>query len=77
VRIQVGAFHSAAAAERAWTLLTGRIDSLGPAHHAVVQAGNIYRLQARLPDRRAADDFCRRLEQAGWNHFAREGRVRA
>jgi TPR repeat protein len=77
VRIQVGAFHTAAAAERAWALLSGRMAGLGEVDHAVVQAGAVYRLQARLPDTRAADDFCHRLRDAGWKHFARKGTVRA
>jgi len=77
VRIQVGAFHSAAAAEKAWALLQAQVAGLGQTDHAVVQAGNVFRLQARLPDRGAADDFCRRLKAAGWTHFARKGTARA
>ena len=77
VRIQIGAFHTAAAAEKAWTLLGRQVEGLGQTDHAVVQAGNVYRLQARLPDRQAADDFCHRLKEAGWQHFARKGAVRA
>jgi len=77
VRVQVGAFHTAAAAEKAWTLLRGQVRGLGHTDHAVVQAGNVYRLQAHLPDNRAADDFCQRLKDAGWKHFARKGTVRA
>lgn len=73
VRIQVGAYRSAAAAEKAWALLGGQVEGLGQTDHAVVQAGAIYRLQARLPDRQAADDFCRRLTSAGWKHFTRQG----
>lgn len=77
VRIQVGAFLSAAAAERAWAVLGGRVAGLDQIDHAVVRAGAFYRLQARLPDTRAADDFCQRLREAGWKHFARRGTVRA
>jgi TPR repeat protein len=77
LRIQVGAYHSAAAAEKAWTQLVGQISGLKNTDHAVVQAGAIYRLQARLPDRQAADDFCRRLTAAGWLHFTRKGTARA
>jgi hypothetical protein len=77
VRIQVGAFHTAAAAEKAWALLSGQVAGLGQVDHAVVQAGAVYRLQARLPDARSADDFCGRLRDAGWKHFARKGAIRA
>lgn len=77
VRIQVGAYRSAAAAEQAWSQLTGRIDALRGTDHAVVQAGNFYRLQARLPDRQAADDLRRRLEAMRWQHFTRKGTDRA
>jgi len=73
VRVQVGAFRSAAAAEQAWSQLARRIGGLDGAGHTVVQAGAIYRLQARLPDRNAADQFCRRLEAAGMQHFTRKG----
>lgn len=75
VRIQVGAFRSAAAAEQAWTLLSERIDGMGPADHAVVQAGAVFRLQAHLPDQSAANDFRRRLKAARWQNFTREGKV--
>lgn len=77
IRIQVGAFHSAAAAERAWGLLAGKVGGLGRTDHAVVQAGAIFRLQAHLPDRDAAASLCRRLRLAGCQHFTRKGTVRA
>jgi TPR repeat protein len=77
VRIQVGAFRTAAAAEKAWTLLREQVDGLSQTDHAVVQAGNVYRLQARLSDRQAADQFRQRLKDAGWKHFTRMGIVRA
>jgi uncharacterized protein len=73
VRIQVGAFRSAAAAEQAWALLSGRIDGLAQTDHAVVRAGGFYRLQAHLPDKDAAALLCRRLRATGWQHFARAG----
>lgn len=76
VRIQVGAYRSAAAAERAWALLAGQVDGLARVDHAVVQAGAVYRLQARLADGQAAGDFCRRLKAIGRQHFAREGTAR-
>ena len=77
VRIQVGAFHSAAAAEQAWSLLAGRVEGLDRTDHAIVQAGTVYRLQARLPDREAADQFRRRLEAAKLPHFTPNGTDRA
>lgn len=77
VRIQVGAYRSAAAAERAWALLRGQVAGLDGTDHAVVQAGAIFRLLARLPDKQAAADFSRRLKDSGWQNFARKGTVRA
>jgi TPR repeat protein len=74
VRIQVGAFRSATAAEQAWSKLTDKIEGL-EAHHAVVRAGAVYRLQAQLADDDAARDFCRRLQAAGWQVFPRQGNV--
>jgi hypothetical protein len=73
VRIQVGAFRSATAAEQAWSKLTARIEGLQLTGHAVVRAGAVYRLQAQLADDGAARDFCRRLQAAGWQYFTREG----
>lgn len=77
VRIQVGAYHSAAAAERAWGLLAGKVAGLGQTDHAVVRAGAVFRLQAHLPDRHAAASLCRRLKLAGCQHFIRRGTARA
>jgi len=78
VRIQVGAYRSAVAAERAWALLAGQIDGLARIDHAVVPAaGAVYRLQARFADGRAAADFCRRLKAAGRSHFTRQGTIGA
>jgi len=72
VRIQVGAFRSATAAEQAWSKLTGKIEGI-EAGHAVVRAGAIYRLQAQLADDDAARDFCRKLQAAGWQFLTRQG----
>lgn len=77
VRVQVGAYRSAAAAERAWTLLAGQVDGLGTTDHAIVKAGALFRLEARLPDSGTAADLCRRLRAAGRQHFTRQGLVRA
>lgn len=72
-RIQIGAFRSREAAERAWSLLATRIDGAGQIAHIVVRAGPIYRLQASLDDADAAADFRRKLDGARWQHFTRRG----
>ena len=73
IRIQVGAYRSAAAAEQAWIQLRSRIAGTIKADHAVERAGTVYRLQARLTDGLTAQDFRRRLATAGWQHFTRQG----
>jgi len=73
IRIQVGAYRSAAAAEQAWAQLSTKVTGQGKADHAVERAGTFYRLQARLTDNAAARDFRRRLTSAGWDHFTRQG----
>jgi hypothetical protein len=64
--IQLGAFSSQAAANRAWTALSGRFRYLAPLSHSVVpvQSGGrtLYRLRASGPD---AAGVCRRLRVAG------------
>jgi cell division septation protein DedD len=64
--IQLGAFSSAASANRAWTALSGRFTYLAPLSHNVipVQAGGrtLYRLRAGGA---GAADICRRLRIAG------------
>jgi hypothetical protein len=64
--IQLGAFSSQAAANRAWSALSGRFRYLAPLGHNVVpvQAGErtLYRLRASGPD---AAGICRRLRVAG------------
>jgi TPR repeat protein len=72
VRIQVGAYRSAEAAEQAWAQLNSRIAGPIRADHAVERAGPVYRLQARLTDRTAAEAFRRRLASAGWDYFTRQ-----
>jgi TPR repeat protein len=72
VRVQVGAFRSAAAAEQAWSLLTARIAGSGTLDHAVVRADGWFRLQAQLGDNEAARDFRRKLLAAGWQNFTRQ-----
>ena len=64
--IQLGAFSTQAAANQAWTALSGRFRYLAPLSHAVVpvQAGGrtLYRLRASGAD---AAGVCRRLQVAG------------
>jgi TPR repeat protein len=74
VRVQVGAFRSAAAAERAWTALASRVEGIGQTDHAVERAGRYYRLQARLTDGDTARIMCGRLRAARWQHFTRADR---
>jgi hypothetical protein len=74
VRIQLGAFRSQAAAERAWTALTGKVRGIDDTDHVIIRAGNVYRLMARLPGEGAARDFRGRLRAAGWDYLTRENR---
>ena len=64
--IQLGAFPSGAAAEKAWKALSGRFAYLAPLSHSVVQANvngkTYYRLRASGPD---AAGICGRLKVAG------------
>lgn len=64
--IQLGAFSSQAAANRAWTALSGRFAYLSPLNHSVVPVQSngrtLYRLRASGPD---AAGICRRLQVAG------------
>jgi hypothetical protein len=64
--IQLGAFPSGAAAEKAWKALSGRFAYLAPLSHSVVQATvngkTYYRLRASGP---GAAGICGRLKVAG------------
>jgi hypothetical protein len=64
--IQLGAFPSAATAEKAWKALSGRFGYLAPLSHSVVSANvngkTYYRLRASGP---GAADICGRLKVAG------------
>lgn len=66
--IQLGAFPSGAAAEKAWKALSGRFAYLAPLSHSVVVAQvngkTWYRLRAGGP---GAADICGRLRVAGEN----------
>ncbi|HEX8572643.1 MAG TPA: SPOR domain-containing protein [Allosphingosinicella sp.] len=64
--IQLGAFPSAAAAEKAWKAMSGRFGYLAPLSHTVVSANvngkTYYRLRATGP---GAPGICGRLKVAG------------
>ena len=64
--IQLGAFSSQAAANRAWSALSGRFRYLAPLSHSVVpvqrDGRTLYRLRATGAD---AASVCRRLQVAG------------
>jgi hypothetical protein len=64
--IQLGAFSSQAAANQAWSALSGRFRYLAPLSHNVMAAQiggrTLYRLRASGPD---AASVCRRLQVAG------------
>ena len=70
-RVQVGAYRSAEAAERAWTTLARQIDGIRKIDHSVLRSKSMYRLQAELADATAARIFCRTLEAAGRRFLAR------
>ena len=66
--VQLGAFPSAASAEKAWKALSGRFSYLAPLSHSVVSAQvngkTWYRLRATGP---GAENVCGRLRVAGEN----------
>jgi cell division septation protein DedD len=65
-RIQLGAFGSAANAQRAWAGLKGKVGAFGPLQPNYVAAGAVTRLQAGpLPSRAAADRVCAAAKAAG------------
>jgi len=69
VGVQIGAFSSNAAAETAWSKLSGANDALKGQSHRVVEGkadiGTVYRLQAISPDASAASTLCTTLQSAG------------
>jgi cell division septation protein DedD len=65
-RIQLGAFGSAANAQKAWAALHGKAPALAGLRPVTVQAGPVTRLQAGpLPSRAAADKACAAAKAAG------------
>jgi hypothetical protein len=65
-RVQLGAFGSAANAQRAWGGLKGKVGALGALQPQYVAAGAVTRLQAGpLADRGAADRVCAAAKAAG------------
>ncbi len=73
IRIQIGAFPSAAAAERGWGLLTAKRADTGTVDHAIIHVGRHYLLQASLSDRHSARNFSRSLTVLHWQHFTLGG----
>jgi len=69
VGVQIGAYTSAADAEKGWALLSGRNAALATLKHRVVEGqvdiGKVYRLQAVTPDLSSANALCAKLKAAG------------
>ncbi|MDF8332467.1 SPOR domain-containing protein [Novosphingobium cyanobacteriorum] len=69
VGVQIGAFSSNAAAETAWSKLSGAHEALKGLSHRVVEGkadiGTVYRLQAVAADASAASALCSTLQAAG------------
>ncbi|KPF93807.1 hypothetical protein IP81_01295 [Novosphingobium sp. AAP83] len=69
VGVQIGAFSSNAAAEAAWSKLSGNNAALQGLQHRVVEGkadiGTVYRLQAVSGDVSAANALCQRLQAGG------------
>jgi cell division septation protein DedD len=65
-RVQLGAFGSAANAQKAWAALRGKVGALAGLRAITVQAGPVTRLQAGgLANRAAADRLCAAARAAG------------
>ncbi|MET1111358.1 MAG: SPOR domain-containing protein [Allosphingosinicella sp.] len=65
-RVQLGAFASAANAQRAWAGLRGKVGAFGPLQPNYVAAGAVTRLQAGpRASRAAADRVCAAAKSAG------------
>jgi cell division septation protein DedD len=65
-RVQLGAFGSAANAQKQWAVLRARVAGLGGLRPITVAAGAVTRLQAGpLPSRAAADKVCAAAKAAG------------
>lgn len=69
IGVQIGAYTSAADAEKGWALLSGRISALSTLKHRVVEGqvdiGKVYRLQAVTADLAAANALCAKLKATG------------
>ncbi|HLL30277.1 MAG TPA: SPOR domain-containing protein [Allosphingosinicella sp.] len=69
-RVQLGAFGSAANAQRAWAGLRGKVGAFGSLQPQYVAAGAVTRLQAGpLASRAAADQVCAAAKAAGAGCF--------
>jgi hypothetical protein len=69
VGVQVGAYTSAADAEKGWSALVARHDALSGFNHRVVEGqaefGRVFRLQAVAGDVAAANALCAQLKASG------------
>jgi len=69
VGVQIGAYSSAADAEKGWVVLSGRNSVLSGLKHRVVEGradiGTVFRLQAVTADVASANDLCAKLKAAG------------
>jgi hypothetical protein len=69
IGVQVGAYSTQASAEAAWGRLTQQYEALSGFHHRVLEGradiGTVYRLQAVVGNKAAANDLCARLKSAG------------
>ncbi|MDP3676071.1 MAG: SPOR domain-containing protein [Novosphingobium sp.] len=69
VGVQVGAYTSAADAEKGWSALVGRHEALSGVKHRVIEGqadfGRVFRLQAVAGDLAAANALCASLKASG------------
>jgi len=74
VRIQVGAFRTAANAHRALTLIAAHTAGM-PSSLAIIRSHHFYRLVLFAQGQECARNARTRLVAIGWQHFSRSGRL--
>jgi hypothetical protein len=67
--VQLGAYKNAAQAERAWTILSSRFQSLAGTSKMVVPFAGGYRLRAAAPSPAEARQVCQAIRSGGENCF--------